>query len=290
MYTTCHYKKDHTEMHTSIRFKDIRHVEQMRQFVFGEYGVQPRLEFLKTATETGTTVDVLTSGSAIDVTRTIELLGLRDYFDGVHQHCKTNSEVASYFDGTYVHSTTARFRTKGNIIKKILREKYDDDRSNTVFLDDTFENGTDCHEHVEFVHVKNTEHTAVFPTENTVGRAMEDWLALPDIKQIIHPAQTTATTGIRTETFQLLIERMTAGEIQHIFIDWDDCFQILCAPYPLEFPTQASQQYAGAPELFYKIPEDRFVRWLPQFLTENGFEVVVVYAKTSLLKGFDAYK
>ena len=235
-------------------------------------------------------MDVLTSGSAIDVVRMIELLGLRDYFNGVYQQCKTPlHEVANYWNGIYIHSTTAPLRTKGNIIAKILNDDYNSE-GKTVFLDDTLENGNDCNEHVKFVHVKNTEPQQVHPTENTVGWAMEQWLARPDIKKILPPEPTTFTTGIPPETFQLLIERMKAGKIQHIILDWDDCFQILNAPYPLEFPTPDSQEHAGGEETFYKIPEDRFVRWLPQFLTETGFEVVVNKVGTPLLKGFEEYK
>lgn len=286
----CNFIHTITIMHTSLKFKDDEHAVQLQRFVFGENGVQPRLDFLKTAKKNSTTVDVITSGSAIDVTRTIELLGLRDYFNGVYQHCKTNKEVTSYYSGKLVHSATAQLaKTKGNIISKILKDEYNCEGL-TVFLDDTLENGNDCSEQVEFLHVKNTEFQTVDTTGGTVGWAMDKWLALPEIKQIIPPEPTTFTTGISPKTFQLLIERINTGEIQHIFLDWDDCFQILCAPYPLEFPTPESQAYAGGPETFYKIPKDHFIRWLPHFLTERGFEVVVYDSETSLLKGFEEYK
>lgn len=227
---------------SGLKFRLDRDVREYRKLIFGEDGVAPRLKLLETARNHHIPIFIITSGSAVDIVRSLELCNIDQYFTGVYlanQYGREKTKRSQEISGIMVEHSYS-YLSKYEIIKKIM-EKFNyschDSDIKGYFVDDTKEWGEEqtlC-PNIQFINVKNPPHQKLQTQPGTLAHTIE--YSMGDSKSF-------TTRGISLEIFNYLEQQIKTGNCQILFFDWDECFQTLNGPYPFEEMNPQTKQRA----------------------------------------------
>lgn len=225
---------------SGLNFTRDRDVKEYRRLIFGREGVEPRLKLLETAKRHHIPIFIVTSGSAVDVVRSLELCNIDQYFTGVYlanQYGREKTKRSKEISGIMVEHSYSHL-SKYEIIQKIM-EKFNYSCHDSVikgyFVDDTKGWGRDqtlC-PNIQFINVINEPHQPVQTQPGTLAHTLE--YAMGESKSF-------TTRGISQEIFNYLEQQIKTGNCQILFFDWDECFQTLDGPYPFESMNPLTKQ------------------------------------------------
>jgi hypothetical protein len=230
-----HYNKEQLIQNQDLlKFQDPVRQQEWLEWIFGKDGVQSRLQLLETAQQYQVPIYIITSGSFYEVIRSLQLGNLEYFIKGVYQQ---SDSPKTYYKNGKLYQVSNPGLTKYDIIDNILKSLDNSigDSYCGYFIDDNSDWSKDnwkCPK-IQFLHIP-THHPQDTPRvshPDHLGRHLEDW-----VKHYFGETS-KVNLGISNQILERLKHKIKQGKCQILFFDWDNCFQILEAPYPFEYPS-----------------------------------------------------